>query len=301
MGAPLSSWPWENFGIFKYVLYGPFVGRVVYEMLYEEEKDLKFSWCLHLLILSSLRGLIYLLWNCYSNMLFLTRNRQILKQGVDFKQLDKEWDWDNFLILQTILASMAYYMFPFLQNLPLWNIKGLIAALMFHVGISEPLYYWVHKKFHGHYLFTNYHSLHHSIPVPQSVTVGTGTVLEHLFLTVVIGIPILGASLMGYGSTSMIYGYIFFFDFLRSLGHCNVEIVPHRLFQTFPFMRYIIYTPTYHTLHHTEKDSNFCLFMPLFDALGNTLNTKSWELHKSFSSGTEIYIVKKVIVSILSF
>ncbi|XP_039686501.1 very-long-chain aldehyde decarbonylase CER3 [Medicago truncatula] len=285
MGAPLSSWPWENFGIFKYVLYGPFVGRVVYEMLYEEEKDLKFSWCLHLLILSSLRGLIYLLWNCYSNMLFLTRNRQILKQGVDFKQLDKEWDWDNFLILQTILASMAYYMFPFLQNLPLWNIKGLIAALMFHVGISEPLYYWVHKKFHGHYLFTNYHSLHHSIPVPQSVTVGTGTVLEHLFLTVVIGIPILGASLMGYGSTSMIYGYIFFFDFLRSLGHCNVEIVPHRLFQTFPFMRYIIYTPTYHTLHHTEKDSNFCLFMPLFDALGNTLNTKSWELHKSFSSG----------------
>jgi len=36
--------------------------------------------------------------------------------------------------------------------------------------------------------------------------------------------------------------------------------------------------------------------MPLFDALGNTLNTKSWDLHKSFSSGTEIYIVKKVIV-----
>jgi len=49
---------------------------------------------------------------------------------------------------------------------------------------------------------------------------------------------------MGYGSTSMIYGYIFIFDFLRSLGHCNAEIVPHRLFQTFPFMRYIIYTPT---------------------------------------------------------
>lgn len=75
------------------MLYGPFVGRVLYEMFYEKEKDFKFSWCLCLLILSGLRGFLYVLWNSYSNMLFLTRNRQILKQGIDFKQLDKEWDW----------------------------------------------------------------------------------------------------------------------------------------------------------------------------------------------------------------
>ncbi|CAK8534428.1 unnamed protein product [Lathyrus sativus] len=285
MGAPLSTWPWENFGIFKYVLYGPFAGKVLYEMLYENEKDFKFSWCLCLLILSGLRGFLYVLWSSYSNMLFLTRNRQILKQGIDFKQVDREWDWDNFLILQTILCYMAYYMFPFLQNLPSWNMKGAIAALIFHVGISEPLYYLVHRKFHGNYLFTNYHSLHHSSPVPHSFTAGNGTVLEHLFLSLVIGIPILGASFMGYGSISLIYGYILIFDFLRCLGHCNVEIVPYCIFKTFSFIRYLIYTPTYHSLHHTEMDSNFCLFMPLFDALGNTVNTKSWELHESLSKG----------------
>jgi len=39
----------------------------------------------------------------------------------------------------------------------------------------------------------------------------------------------------------------------------------------------------YHTLHHTEKASNFCLFMPLYDLLGNTLNGKSWELQKQIS------------------
>lgn len=44
----------------------------------------------------------------------------------------------------------------------------------------------------------------------------------------------------------------------------------------------------YHSLHHTEMDSNFCLFMPLFDAMGNTLNAKSWQQHKeiSLASGT---------------
>ncbi|XP_027367642.1 very-long-chain aldehyde decarbonylase CER3-like isoform X1 [Abrus precatorius] len=285
MGAPLSAWPWENLGIFKYVLYGPFVAKVLHEMLYVEDSNLSFSWCLHLLILCGLRGFLHVLWNSYSNMLFLTRNRRILQQGIDFKQIDKEWDWDNFLILQAIIGSMAYYMFPSLQNLRLWNTKGLIVALMLHVGISEPLYYWVHRKFHGPYLFTNYHSLHHSAPVPQSLTAGNATVLEHLFLTLVIGIPILGTSLMGHGSASLIYGYLLIFDFMRCLGHCNVEIVPHKLFKTFPFMRYVLYTPTYHSLHHTDKASNFCLFMPLFDALGHTLNSKSWQLHESFSSG----------------
>nr|KYP51424.1 Protein WAX2 [Cajanus cajan] len=287
MGAPLSAWPWENFGIYKYVLYGPFVAKVVYEWLYNEEHSYyNLSWCLHLLTLSALRGLIHVLWASYSHMFFLTRNRRILQQGVDFNQIDKEWDWDNFLILQTLVASMACYMFPFLQYLPLWNAKGLIVALILHVGISEPLYYWVHRKFHGDYLFTHYHSLHHSSPIPESFTAGHATLLEHLILTLVIGIPILGASLMGYGSASLVYAYVLIFDFLRCLGHCNVEIVPHQLFQKFPFLRYVIYTPTYHNLHHSDKDTNFCLFMPLFDALGNTLNQKSWQSHKILSSGS---------------
>lgn len=39
----------------------------------------------------------------------------------------------------------------------------------------------------------------------------------------------------------------------------------------------------YHSLHHTEMDTNFCLFMPVFDAMGNTLNAKSWQKHKEIS------------------
>ncbi|KAG4932486.1 hypothetical protein JHK87_046488 [Glycine soja] len=287
MGAPLSAWPLENFGTYKYLLYGPFVGKVLYEWFYGEEHSYyNLSWCLHLLILSGLRGLIHVLWGSYSHMFFLTRNRRIVQKGVDFKQIDKEWDWDNFLILQALVASMACYMFPFLQHLPLWNVKGLIVALVLHVGVSEPLYYWVHRKFHGDYLFTHYHSLHHSSPVPESFTAGNATLLEHLIMTVIIGIPILGASLMGYGSASMIYGYVLIFDFLRCLGHSNVEIVPHQLFEKLPFLRYVIYTPTYHHLHHSDMDTNFCLFMPLFDSLGNTLNKNSWQSHKLLSSGS---------------
>ncbi|KAF3452866.1 hypothetical protein FNV43_RR03299 [Rhamnella rubrinervis] len=282
MVAFLSAWPWENLGIFKYLLLGPLFGKAFYPIIHED--DQKPNWCLHILIICALRGYIYEQWTSYNNMLFLTRNRRILQQGVDFKQIDKEWDWDNFIILQALIGSLACYIFPFFhETLPLWNAKGLITLLILHIGVSEPLYYWVHRSFHGNYLFTNYHSLHHSSPVPQPFTAGNASFLEHLVLSIILGIPILGACLVGYGSISLIYGYVAVFDFLRALGHSNVEVVPHKMFGTIPFLRYLVYTPTYHSLHHSEMGTNFCLFMPLFDALGKTLNSKSWELQKKIS------------------
>lgn len=104
-------------------------------------------------------------------------------------------------------------------------------------------------------------------------------------LSLVMAVPLVGVSLMGLGSVSLIFGYVLLFDFLRCLGHCNVEIFPHKLFKAFPLLRFLIYTPTYHSIHHMDKDSNFCLFMPLFDLLGGTLNPNSWQLQKEISSG----------------
>ncbi|XP_062078543.1 very-long-chain aldehyde decarbonylase CER3 isoform X2 [Humulus lupulus] len=282
MAAFLSTWPWDNLGKYKYVVLGPLFAKAFQSVVYEDFQ--KYSWCVHVVVLYLARCLIYQLWSSYSNMLFLIRNRRILQQGVDFNQIDKEWNWDNSLMLHTLMAFIGCYIFPFLQSLPLWDSKGLITVLLLHIGISEPLFYWVHRCFHKDYLFTNYHSLHHSSPVPQPFTAGNATVLENMVLGIIIGIPVMGSSLLGYGSIALVYGYVLVFDFLRCLGHSNVEVVPHKVFEKMPFLRYILYTPTYHSLHHTEKETNFCLFMPLFDALGNTLNPSSWELHNKISS-----------------
>lgn len=283
MAAPLSVWPWENLGSYKYLLYGPLAAKAFYCWAYEDRQ--RENWCLHILIICALRCLIHQLWYSYSSALFLTRKRLVLRQGVDFEQIDKEWDWDNFIILHALMAAVACLTFPFIGNLPLWDWRGAVTAMILHMGVSEPLYYFIHKSLHHDYLFTNYHSLHHSSKVPQSFTAGFATPLEHLILTVIMGIPILGSSLLGYGSASLISGHILLFDFFRCMGHSNVEVLPHGLFESLPFLKYLIYTPTYHSLHHMEKSTNFCLFMPLFDKLGNTLNHKSWELHKKIASG----------------
>ncbi|CAL5440462.1 unnamed protein product [Camellia sinensis] len=285
MGAPLFAWPWQNLGIYKYLLYGTFVAKLVYSgtSLEGTEKDSRL--CEHVLHLCILRGLVHQLWSSYNAMLFLNRTRRVSPRGIDFKQIDREWDWDNFIILQSFVGALACLSFPSsMANLPMWNTRGLICCVMLHVGLSEPIYYWGHRFMHSQHLFTHYHWLHHSSRVTHPFTAGYATFLEHILMCVIVGLPIIGTILVGFGSISMIYGHVLIFDFLRCLGHCNVEIIPHQLFDAFPLVRYFIYTPTYHSLHHTEMGTNFCLFMPLYDALGNTINRHSWHIHKEISS-----------------
>jgi len=43
----------------------------------------------------------------------------------------------------------------------------------------------------------------------------------------------------------------------------------------------------YHVIHHTKREANFCLFMPLFDLLGGTLDARSWEMQEKTSAGTD--------------
>lgn len=73
------------------MLYGLLLGKVAYSGL--EEGSLVIDWCLHIFILCALRALLYTLWNSYSNMLWINRNRRIIQQGVGFKQIDNEWHW----------------------------------------------------------------------------------------------------------------------------------------------------------------------------------------------------------------
>ncbi|GJZ71138.1 eceriferum 3-like protein [Tanacetum coccineum] len=244
MSAPLSAWPWENLGLYKYLLLGPLVGTVLH-LKHQGDDNLASNWCFHVLVISFLRSHLFLWYNNICNMLFLTRNRRIFQEAIDFNQIDKEGNWDNFLILEALIASLAIYLFPHgFASLPLWETKGIVAIVLVHVLVSEPLYYWMHRLLHGNDLFTHYHALHHSSTVPQPVTAGSTTFLEALLVATVIGLPIIGCCLSGYGSKSVIYGYIFVFDFLRCLGHSNVEIIPSWIFDYFPFFRYLLYTPT---------------------------------------------------------
>ena len=82
----------------------------------------------------------------------------------------------------------------------------------------------------------------------------------------------------------MFYAYLLGFDLLNNIGHCNFEFIP-AWFMNLPLMKYLIYTPSYHSLHHSRVHCNFCLFMPLYDYVYGTVDKSSHELYMRAING----------------
>uniref|UniRef100_A0A0D6QT27 Uncharacterized protein n=1 Tax=Araucaria cunninghamii TaxID=56994 RepID=A0A0D6QT27_ARACU len=279
----LSEWPWANLGSLKYLLYGPLIAKAIHTNFYGgKEAD---NWCFHILLVSFLRCMVCHYWSDFSNMHWFTKRHKIRNEDAEFEQMDREWDWDNYIILQAFVATAGHHFLSFFRDLPVWNGRGLIYLAILHMGPVELLFYWLHRGLHTEFLFKRYHSLHHDSITLQPQTAGTATFMEHIVMTLIMAVPMVGAAWMGGASMTMIYIYLLLFDFLRVMGHCNVEVVPEAVFRYLPPLRYLIYTPSYHSLHHTEMGTNFCLFMPLYDHLWGTVNSRSQDLHRRLRAG----------------
>jgi len=285
------DFPWHAMGDWKYLLYLPFV---VVLALGLDDAD---RWCFHMMAVCVLRFTQAWVWNLLSRNHFISGKTRIQGKGVEFKQIDRESNWDDYIILQLYVAT-AVHCLPFLycsngvchayRNFPLYDGKGLVKMLLIHAGPTEFIYYWLHRALHLHSLYARYHSHHHASFVPEAVTGSVHPFMEHLMYTINFAIPLLGTWLAGGASVAMIYTYLLGFDLMNIIGHCNFEIFPVWPFKVFPFLKYIIYTPSFHSLHHSRVVTNFCLFMPMYDWMYGTLDPKSWDLFDKAAAGNAV-------------
>jgi len=76
------------------------------------------------------------------------------------------------VILQTLIAAavVGSPAFPGVSELRVWDPRGWGLALLLHVTVSEPVFYWAHRALHRAPLFSHYHAKHHSSPVTQPLT-----------------------------------------------------------------------------------------------------------------------------------
>eukprot|EP00850_Spirogloea_muscicola_P018792 SM000176S03123 [mRNA] locus=s176:54048:58847:- [translate_table: standard] len=303
----LSEWPWQPLGQFKlpttgyscllsqpgslvrclsgvqYLLFAPFAAKAIQANFYGgHDKD---NWCMHMLIASALRYLHGQIWMSASRFHYLVEKYQIQTKGIKFEQVDRESSWDDYIILHVLVATFVHSFLPGFQNFPLYNGWGLVILLLLHAGPAEFIYYWGHRLLHHHYLYTRYHSHHHASFVTEPVTGSVHPFAEHVMYTAMFAVPFLGTWALGGASLSMFYAYWLGFDLLNCIGHCNWEFIPTWVFKAFPPLKYLVYTPSYHSLHHTQVHTNFALFMPLYDYLGGTVDGMSDLLHSSIRKG----------------
>ncbi|MCO5603879.1 hypothetical protein L7F22_058033 [Adiantum nelumboides] len=270
--------PWHNWGSFKYLLYAPLAAKAWYAGMIQG-CPLVQNTCFHCLLLVALRYLVFQTWGTMSRLPYFSRKHQIQTKGIKFEQIDHEASWDNMLI-SVASALWLGAVFARAENLPAWDSWGLLIVFLMHIGPVEWLYYWGHRALHHHFLFTRYHQHHHSAFVPQPISANNHPFIEIMFYQMLFTMPMFASVVLGHCSLGTIYVYVLFIDFMNAWGHCNFEFIPIWVFEIFWPLKYIIYSPTFHSLHHSKVHTNFCLFMPMYDYLYGTVDASSDSLHK---------------------
>ncbi|KAJ7947313.1 Protein ECERIFERUM 1-like [Quillaja saponaria] len=165
--------------------------------------------------------------------------------------------------------------------MPMWRTDGVILTILIHAGPVEFLYYWLHRALHHHYLYSRYLSHHHSSIVTEPITSVTHPFAELMSYYTLFAIPMLTMVFTGTGSVTAFAIYVTYIDFMNNMGHCNFEIIPKWLFSIFPPLKYLIYTPSFHSLHHTQFRTNYSLFMPFYDYIYGTMDKSTDQLYES--------------------
>ncbi|KAM3245091.1 hypothetical protein ACQJBY_056426 [Aegilops geniculata] len=286
--GPLTRWPWHDMGNYKYALVAPWAAYSTYRFAAAtargEEGDL-----LSLFVLPTLlfRLLYTQLWISVSRHQTARSKHRIVSKSLDFDQVDRERNWDDQIILTALLFYVVNWTAPIAQGLPWWNPRGLVVTALLHLGPVEFLYYWFHRALHHHFLYSRYHSHHHASIVTEPVTSVIHPFAEEAVYFGLFAIPLLSMMATGTGSVAMSTAYLVYIDFMNYLGHCNFELVPKVLFDPFPPLKYLMYTPSFHSLHHTQFRTNYSLFMPFYDYLYGTMDKSSDDLYERTLHGRE--------------
>lgn len=148
------------------------------------------------------------------------------------------------------------------------NFYEFVVFLMSHMFIVEPVYYWYHRALHTKRLYRKHHFCHHASVVAMPATAFSFTVFERASYTVLFSIPVFFASACGFLSYAGILIYLVAFDLANAVGHFNYEIFPKSYAGS--VLRWFFYSPVFHALHHSRFNSNYSLFMPIYDRIFKT-------------------------------
>ncbi|XP_021286620.1 protein ECERIFERUM 1-like isoform X3 [Herrania umbratica] len=276
----LTNWPWESLGNFKYVILAPWLVHSAYSWATNagNEKDLA---NFLIFIFLTTRILHCQIWVSYSRYRTAKGTNRIVDKGIDFEQVDRESNWDDQIILIGIILYLGNMILPEASHLPIWRSDGVIITILLHTGPVEFLYYWLHRALHHHYLYSRYHSHHHSSIVTEPITSVIHPFTEIISYVLLFMIPMLTTISMGTASIVSLFGYVTYIDFMNNMGHCNFEFIPKQVFSIFPPLKYFMYTPSFHSLHHTQFRTNYCLFMPFYDYIYGTMDKSSDALYEA--------------------
>ena len=156
----------------------------------------------------------------------------------------------------------------------------LTGAWMF-VGF-EVWFYVSHRLLHTRLLYP-LHAQHHVAQVTQPLTSLSFSIAERLLLMGGgFGLLLLAMELMPVTPAGM-FGYILFNYTLNVIGHGNTEWLPERFVSSWAGR--LLFTPTFHALHHARYQGHYGLYTVLLDRWFGTTFEDYARVHARARSG----------------
>lgn len=147
----------------------------------------------------------------------------------------------------------------------------VIATVLVHALVVEPLYYFVHRWLHVPTQMKAMHGYHHLSIHTTPFTASVQNVYEHAIYVCTFGPAfLLPFFLLGRQHWLVIGGYLLAFDILNSFGHTNLRVRNVLFHSRYSPLTYLFYTPEFHLGHHHYFNANYALFMPVWDFLFGT-------------------------------
>nr|CAB3454263.1 unnamed protein product [Digitaria exilis] len=298
---------------FKYALVAPWATLSTYRFVTGSDLDLLAFLVLPVLLL---RLLYAQLWITVSRYHTARSKHRIVNKSLDFDQVDRESNWDDPIILTALVLYGLQAALPMARGLPWWDSRGLAVLFLVHAGPVELLYYWFHRALHHHCLYSRYHSHHHASIVTEPITSVIHPFAEEVAYFAIFVIPLLVTMATGTASAFHILpgadiptasvgtrhssrrrdaqvqqrkqsGTQAEVEHQKSVEYLDwIDVGATALVALgagpplFPPLKYLMYTPSFHSLHHTQFRTNYSLFMPLYDYMYGTLDASTDHLHE---------------------
>ena len=237
-----------------------------------------------LLLGTAARYAVHIVLNAVAKWDTFAAPRRLHHKNPPLTQLARERDYDNAFLFSILAFLVVKACTPFLSNPQPLTGRSLLYCFLGHMLITEPIYYCFHRWMHWPNIYRLTHFHHHTSTTPEPNSGSSHPVAENLAYMVNFSFAFLVPAFFTCYSDALIAPYFVLFDILNIVGHSNVEWMPRWWYDT-P-CRYLLYTTTHHSLHHSKFKCNYCLFCPFWDVVGGTLHPKTVPtFHRTHAQG----------------
>jgi len=186
---------------------------------------------------------------------------------INDKQLEREsvWPLGYFLDFVAIVIAYSWGSFRALEYVGPAFWESVWWHIAVHATLVEFVYYWWHRVLHIQVVYKYWHQYHHKSINTEPTTGVSFEVGERLSYTLLFAISPLVCDYFGHCNLLVFALYYISFDLLNEGGHINFDCMP-QWFHNSP-IKYLIYSPVYHAVHHTKFKKNYSLFMPWPDMI----------------------------------